>query len=85
MVTSRADICSCLAHLQIESSRADHLKPSLKSNEHFPSNEYSKRASSDFDNCVSRFKFAERDSDNVGPQVFMHLKIDIFHGIDFFL
>ncbi|MFS7985296.1 hypothetical protein Hanom_Chr11g00996811 [Helianthus anomalus] len=34
---SRADLCSCLARLQTEPSRAARLQPSDKSNEHFPS------------------------------------------------
>ncbi|MFS7922301.1 hypothetical protein Hanom_Chr03g00247481 [Helianthus anomalus] len=43
---NRADLSSCLARLQTEPSRAAHLKPRLKSNEHFPSSKYSERASS---------------------------------------
>ncbi|KAM0049811.1 hypothetical protein Hdeb2414_s0008g00290351 [Helianthus debilis subsp. tardiflorus] len=35
---SRADLCSCLARLQTEPSRAARLQPSVKSNQHFPSN-----------------------------------------------
>ncbi|KAJ0481062.1 hypothetical protein HanIR_Chr13g0638521 [Helianthus annuus] len=34
---SRADLCSCLARLQTEPSRAARLQLSVKSNEHFPS------------------------------------------------
>ncbi|MFS7959278.1 hypothetical protein Hanom_Chr08g00689241 [Helianthus anomalus] len=45
--SNRADLCSCLARFQTEPSGAAHLKPSIKSSEHFSSSKNSERASSE--------------------------------------
>ncbi|MFS7967610.1 hypothetical protein Hanom_Chr09g00787711 [Helianthus anomalus] len=44
---NRADLCSCLARLQTEPSGATHLKPSIKSSEHFSSSKNFERASNE--------------------------------------